>query len=117
MKKRLVWAVIALLALTVVVLLVARFRSSSLPATYRGLTLPTPVPGGGPRVPTAWRRLRAEGGSLGSAREEEREPRARTATRRRKIPRRLGDPAATSGPILSRRNPEAPSPCDRPADS
>ena len=39
MKKKLFWAVVALLALTVIVLVVVR----SLPITYKGLALPTPA--------------------------------------------------------------------------
>ena len=52
MKKKLFWAVVALLALTVVVLVVVR----SLPITYKGLALPTPAQVGpdGVLPPSAW---------------------------------------------------------------
>ena len=55
MKKKLIWVAAALLAVTVVVLVVARFRSQPLPSTYRGVTLPTPQPSGDiPLPPPVW---------------------------------------------------------------
>ena len=52
MKKKLFWAVVALPALTVIVLVVVR----SMPITYKGLALPTPaqVGPGGVLPPAAW---------------------------------------------------------------
>lgn len=52
MKRKLFWALVALLALTVIVLVVVR----SLPITYKGLALPTPAQVGpdGVLPPAAW---------------------------------------------------------------
>lgn len=44
MKKKLIWTVVILLTLIGVVLVVAQSQSPSLPATYKGISLPTPAP-------------------------------------------------------------------------
>ena len=52
--KKIILTVTAILALIVLVLLVIQSQSSSLPATYQGISLPTPAPVGDVQLPPIW---------------------------------------------------------------